>query len=268
MRVAILGAGPAGMMAAHACARNGLEVDIFSADRQPSQINADMFLQRPLPGVHEDLMIPDDKVEYVQVGDSLGYASKCYGDPLAPVSWDTIEWGSGSLWWLRPAYDALWQAYGPHVHARLVGPVEAAAITTAYPVVLSTVPAPSICGDSRHTFGAIPTWLVRDGREYDPREGNVMVYNGDEQPSWFRHSRLRGVRTWEYALDPQIAFPNEISDDPVVLMGKKFTGNTCDCHPTIHRIGRWAQWQRGVLNHHAFEQATAILASVGLGKGA
>jgi hypothetical protein len=50
--------------------------------------------------------------------------------------------------------------------------------------------------------------------------------------------------------------------------GKKLISNTCDCHPRIHRVGRWGQWQRGVLNHHPFEQTQALLASVGLGKGA
>jgi hypothetical protein len=267
-QVAILGAGPAGMMAAHAVARNGHEPVLFAEYRLPSHVNHDMFILKPFPGVGS----PHSSVWYDKIGRPEGYAEKCYGNEDAPTSWERIGSGSGSIWWLSEVYDSLWSMYHVQVMAKLITDDVIEDIKDDYPLVISTLPATAICRDLEgHLFGAVDTWLARDESDYQltrQRVDNYLAYNGSLEPGWYRYSSLRGIRTWEYASDPLLVYPREIGEGTPILTGKKFTDNTCSCHPGVHRVGRWAQWKRGVLNHHPYEQTTAILASLKLGKGA
>ena len=269
MSVAVLGAGPVGLMAAWAAERNGHEVIVYSNSPSPSKVNPDMYLQRPLPDLPgHDPGQPDAVVEYIQWGTKEGYALRCYGDPKAPVSWDEIKWGYGDAWWLDDVYALLWEHFVDRIRLHDASYLSLGEVQRAHSLVMSTLPAPVLCGGG-HLFSHIDTVLVRSKQsaEYTTRDRNEMVYNGDltYQSKWFRHSRLRGWRTFEYA---GFVPAEELGMNPILLPGKKLTGNNCTCNPRIERVGRWAQWERGVLNHHAFEQATAILASYGLGKGA
>jgi hypothetical protein len=267
VKAAILGAGPAGLMAALAAERNGLEPVIFAKERVPSLVHDDMFLQRPLPDVEGlDPGQPDAVIDYVQRGTSEGYAEKCYGYPSAPVSWDHIRWGFGDAWWLKDIYETLWERYVGNVVEQELDPLSAALISQEHVITLSTVPATVIC-NGEHSFSSVPTWLVRSlNYHWDhQRSRNRMVYNGENVPgeSWFRASWLRAWTTFEYAGEPPV---EELGPNPAIIRGLKFTGNSCKCNPAIARVGRWAMWQRGVLNHHAYEQTIGFLASAGLGK--
>lgn len=260
--VVILGAGPAGMMAALAVERNGHTPIIFTKELKPSPINEDMFLQKPLPDVHGE---PDVMIEYMTRGTEEGYAARVYGSPTLPTSWQKLKLGRQPGWWLSYAYQALWERYEGHISQLNLGPAQASILAENYPLVISTLPGPALCARSYHAFLDRHTYLVRHRRHDDRRNSQEIVYNGEEGgPQWFRMSKLGPWATWEYAAPPPV---EEVTDSPLILSGRKLIGNNCNCLPKVHRIGRWAMWQRGVLNHHAFEQATSILATVGLGKG-
>lgn len=257
--VAILGAGPAGMMTAWAAERNGHEPRLFALFPGQSAVNDDMFLQKPIPGIH-DPADPDVRINYLSFGTSHGYAKKVYGDAGAPVSWGSVLWGQQPAWWLKPTYDLLWDRYSPYITSLVIASEGAEIIAANHPIAISTLPATTLCGKpDEHKFVERQTWLRRD--ESSPDQRAELVYNGEIDTPWFRHSCLNGWSTWEYS-EVYLASSSEL-----VFPGKKMVSNTCDCHPGIARVGRWAQWTRGVLNHHAFEQATALLASSGLGKG-
>lgn len=264
-KVAILGAGPTGLMAAWAVLRNGHEPVIYSRDIQPPSVNEDMFLYRSLPGVPDGAPF---RLEIFQFGNRDGYARKVYGGTDVETSWEQLGPNPSVIaWWLKPTYEMLWEYFRGDLIPLDANYHAAKLLTHEHPLVISTLPAPAICGNPRHLFVDIQTWLARyKDPDWDQwRSPNQMIYNGDEESQWFRFTSLNGWRTWEYAVVPPAS---EVSDDTPIFPGKKFLSNTCDCLPNVFRVGRYAQWRRGVLNHHAFEQATSILASYGLGKGA
>lgn len=264
--IAILGAGPTALMAAYAVERNGHEPVLYSRDPEQAHVNADMFLYRALPDLADQEQF---RLEIHRWGSRGGYAEKVYGERDAKVSWDELPFGTVVAWWLKPTYDLLWERYKGAVQPLDVNGYVAQLLLKQHPLVMSTLPAPAVCVDPTHAFSDKPTWLARYWDELADlqRHPNQMLYNGDVNygSKWFRYTCLNGWRTWEYAVVPP---SSEVTSDTPILPGKKFLSNTCDCHPALYRVGRWAQWKRGVLNHHAFEQATSILASAGLGKGA
>ena len=265
MKVAVLGAGPTAMMAALAVERQGHTPVIFARERIKSEVNEDMYLQRPLPDVPGvEAGHPDSVIQYIRRGTSEGYAEKCYGYASAPVSWDRIQWGFGDAWWLEDIYDKLFDRFVGNIMEHFIDPLSIGLITRNYAMTLSTLPAPMLC-PNHCTFSFVPTTLVRvRNPNWSPQlSRNEMIYNGMPDGGWFRCSRLRGWITFEYAGEPP---EDEVPAGAVVLRGKKFTGNSCSCNPTVARIGRWAQWERGILNHHAYEQTLGVLASAGLGK--
>lgn len=253
--VAIIGCGPAGLMAALAVERNGHRPHIFSI-KHKSVVHDDMFLQKPLPGHHT----PVSRINYLGLGTREGYAAKLYDDPQAPVSWDTVKWGVQDAWWLAPIYDLLWDRFKSRIRPGAVDGTVATVLTGDFPLVISTIPAIQLCQRmNEHLFVSKPVWLARS--RSDHLGLGELVYNGDPESKWYRYSFLNGWNCWEFADLPLSA------DAPgtEIFPGAKLISNTCDCHPRVHRVGRWAQYQRGILNHHAFEQTTSILATEGLG---
>lgn len=254
--IAILGSGPAGLMAALAADRNGHHVNIYSSGK--AVVNPDMFLMAALPGYGAD--VPHSRVIYIKWGLESVYAVKAYCDPDIQTSWSSAV--SCDIWWLDPIYQMLWERFRTRVIDRVVDPWFASALLRHHDLVINTLPADKMCmHPERHTFDYRSTWLVR--REVGSHEGNHLIYNGEAETDWYRYSHLRGYATWEYGVQPVVR-----SKDSPVLRGKKIVGSNCDCLPRVQRVGRWARWERGVLNHHVYEQTLGILASAGLGKGA
>lgn len=269
MKVAILGAGPAGMLAALAVERNGYQPVIYSATRLRSELNDDMYLEELPPGIlGTDGYTPDQVVEYIREGTARQYAKKLYGDEDAIVSWEDVRWGEHGIWWLQDVYDKLFDRFlGNIVEFEFKDGLDVAAVAAKHNFTMTTLPGKIACVNPDHSFTSRTVWLVRyQSPHYDPiRDRQELVYNGQEGPRWYRYSSLRGWKTWEYSFDPSEVH-GEIGDDPVIVKGMKLLNNSCTCNPRVHRVGRWAQWRRGVRNHHPFQQATSILASEGLGR--
>lgn len=266
MKVAIIGAGPAGLMAAYACERNGLEPVIYSSSALVSIVNRDMFLQRSLPGFPTE---PDAYIHYSRDGSARGYARKVYGSADAKTSWDDISWGRGKIWWLREVYHQLWDRFSGCIEHRKLGATQIVDLSGNFPLTISTIPAQRLCLDFEdHLFASTQTWLVRAPYISSDHGTFEMTYNGCDQEycGWFRYSRLRDWYTWEYARDPYENFAHELGPEPIIVGGEKMLYTTCTCLPNVYRVGRWARWQRGVLMHHAFDETTSILAALGLGK--
>lgn len=261
--IAIIGAGPAGMLAAHACVRNGYVPVIYSNTKQPSVIQPDMFLQRAIPGLHEDAAA-DAMLRYVPRGDAGTYRRKVYGTDRGPTSWSSVHWGQQPLWWLAGAYAHLWSWYSAAMVDLEVTRHSVDMIVDAFPLVISAMPSETLCQRPEvHTFEKqVVFYVKRPARKPVDPGLNVMIYNGTDDTPWHKYTRLAGLETWEYRTENR----DHHSVDASYYVGVKAVSNNCDCHPDLHRVGRWAQWQHGVLNHHAFEQTNSILASAGLAK--
>lgn len=239
--VPILGAGPAGLLAAHAVALAGREPILFSetADRPPSQ--PAVYIHEAIPEITDRR--PDDVIRFVKVGERDGYAAKVYGDPEAPCSWDVFDAGEQPAWALDPVVEALWALYGERVvPVGRLNHENVAEMVEEYPLVISTIPAWCLCRDDAHEFPARTVW-IGSTRGWDPPE-NTFIYNGKDTSSWYRASNLFGHVSFEYASEPR-GFP--------AVRGKKPLSTNCDCFPEVHRAGRFGTWTKGVLLTDAFK---------------
>ena len=245
--VAVLGCGPAGLLAAHAATLSGVpQVDIYSVYR-PSPIGGAQFLHRSIPEITtED---PDGKVYFTHVGTERGYAVKIYGEENAPTSWGEYHDGEHDVWNMRRAYAQLWATYEPRIIDRSVNPDSVEALSRSYDLVLSTIPLKAICRRTMfHEFESQDVFISNESFT----DENMIVYNGLHAAMWYRASRIFGVPGVEYPFPP----PGK----ETVKVTKPLR-NACDCHPEIVRLGRYGKWQKGELIHHAYEGAMKAIAN-------
>lgn len=258
MKIAVLGCGPSGLMAAHAIARNGHIPKIYSK-KIPTQVTKNMYLQRFLPGL--DMMLGRDEIMYDRRGYKEGYASKVYGSRTAKCSWDDLSFGIKPMWSLGPVYAELWMLYEDHITDVKLEEEDVVEVCQRHPIVFSTLPAPSLCTNG-HKFEEVKI-SIAEFKTIHVDKRNRMVYSGRSQDKWHRFSLINGITAFEYTISEE-----ELrARSPIALnikKGVKPVGNNCDCWPELTRVGRWAQWCRGILNHHPYEQVTGILASHGL----
>lgn len=237
--VAVLGCGPAGLLAAHAAVLAGREPLIWAPGGTPSPPAPGVFLHRSIPVLSPAK--PDAMVYFRKIGSEAVYARKVYGK-VVPTSWTKFDNGPCPAWALGPVYQTLWELYGDLVQPRTVKGTDIADIVASYRLVINTAPLERLC-IGEHSFPRRDTWYV--GKTPSWIRYNEMVYNGMEFTPWFRASNFFGRELTEFATDPGHAF-----------RGMKVQPTDCDCHPGMLRVGRWGSWQPGVLLHHAYEEAT------------
>jgi hypothetical protein len=259
--IAILGVGPAGLMAAHACALKGKMVALFSRgdmDTGPikSKLGGAQFLHMPIPGVN-DQDKPDAEVRYILSGTTETYRQKVYGnDPNIPfVSMEhVIHDALQPAWNLQATYDRLWEMLvaTTQVNVEHIGPVwlDKALENDWFETILSTIPAPALCRSSvgmnshAHHFISQKVSIVGECILNNLPEDHI-VYDGTPDHSWYRCSRLFGVGGTEWSgIKPPYA--------NVVQVAKPIRTN-CNCYKgKVLRLGRQGTWTKGILTHHAF----------------
>jgi hypothetical protein len=239
MEIAILGCGPAGLLAAHGAVQMGHKPFIFSK-KVKSMIPGAVYLHEEIPGMTAGQ--PDGQVTFRREGSREGYAAKIYGDAKAPVSWDTFDAGTYPAWSMQALYDRLWDEYGDSVLDTDIDQGTIKYIKAEYPLVISSIPAKVLCHSPYHFFNGAAVWITETAWRDCPDD--TIMYNGDISIPWYRTSRIFGYEATEYGAPVEGAFA-----------GTKPTGTNCDCHAEIERVGRFGRWEKGVLVHHAFRQA-------------
>jgi threonine dehydrogenase-like Zn-dependent dehydrogenase len=254
MKVAVLGCGPAGLLAAHAVALAGHEPVILSV-KQKSRIPGAVYLHERIPYLTPDE--PEGHITFHRLGERDGYARKVYGNALAPVSWDTFPAGAYEAWSMMRLYDKLWDTYGDLVEDVRMTEDVLHRVELEYKLVISSIPAKTLCHNPYHFFNGVAVWITNFAADLCP--DNAIIYSGDEDHDWYRTSRIFGHGATEYAKAvthvTQPDWPQIVS----TFAGTKPTGTNCDCHERIKRVGRFGRWEKGVLVHHAFRQAVDIL---------
>jgi hypothetical protein len=248
--VPVFGAGPAGLLAAHAVALVGREPIIFTLpdeNGQPikSRVGAATYLHSPIPDITGP--IPDGWVTFSKIGTASGYAYKVYGDRLRRTSWDKFE-GRHPAWDLRMAYAVLWERYAGKIVGMRVTPSLIKEFVDTHPIVISSIPPSNYCENPSHEFPQRPIWSIPDadshiGENEIRYDGTVGTVGGR-----YRSSRLFGHASTEYA-EPV----------PSATEGFKVLPTTCDCQPDILRVGRFGEWMPGVLVDHAFSKTWNVL---------
>jgi len=257
VRVAILGCGPAGLIAAHSAVTAGHDVTVISHKRRSPTFGA-MFLHEPIPDISPKN--PEMEIEVTKTGTREGYAEKVYGDPNVPVSWDRFNGGPTSAWSLRYAYGKLWDLYSDLIQDLPLTPQTVSQIV-GYDMIFSTIPATALCLDWRHKFDKVTIMVIHTPTK---REGNSMWYNGsifNGAPKWYRYSCINSYESWEFSksLAPEVVRTEEIARGLRINQGIKPLRTTCDCHPEIVRLGRFGKWDKNVFTHHGYQEVRDAL---------
>lgn len=250
--VAVLGCGPAGLMAAHAARNSGAAVVIFSR-KQPSPLFGAQYLHAPIPGVTDagDSVV----VDYILRGHIQDYRRKVYGSTWdGTVSPDELE-STHQAWDIRETYDRLWQMYQESILDTEVdgASLNQMVLSRQYHLIINTIPLRSLCF-SGHTFrfstvvaaGDAPQLGIDVGALYQC-EPNTVVCNGEEAPSWYRLSRIFGHTTveWPEGIKPPIGTASTVT---------KPLDHNCTCFPDVLNVGRFGSWRKGVLSHTAYQK--------------
>ncbi len=259
MKVAVLGAGPAGLLSAVAAIQEGHEVKVFSPPKK-SVIGGAQFLHSAIPGVTQD--DPDFAVVFRKEGEGRVYEAKVYGGLSVPfISWDGIEDGQvQDAWELRKVYDRLWAMFEGTINPTTVTVEGMINLLTDFDLVVSSAPKPALClkragkrYDGPCTFQAVGTNVLIGQHDFIP-EGEI-IYNGTKDTSWHRASKIAGQSSAEYGATAKLP----PGSSPVYLT--KPVSNTCDCWDTKHmlHVGRLGMWEKGVLVHHAYWKTVEAL---------
>lgn len=253
MDVAILGCGPAGMMAAHAATVEGHEVFIYSR-KEKSKLGGAQYLHAPIEGITDPS--PEIGIRYIKFGDGETYAKKVYGSLETSSSFDRSEIGWHDAWSLTSAYDRLWGIYEGMITDHQLDFKTVQDLGKNYPLVISSVPAPAICGQ-RHQFSRQGIYLVPGSLA----AGNTVIYSGRRSEPWYRCSNIGGEKWTEYSTaSVNRDRLNEMGWENVdIRKGFKPLAHDCDCHPHLLRVGRFGTWKRGVLTHHAWNDTLRAL---------
>lgn len=258
IKIIILGCGPAGLLAAHAARQQKYQPLIISK-KQPSKIGGAQYLHRPILGVTG--LEPDGVIDFRKCGTATGYAKKVYGRSRQ-TSWDQFQAGPHQCWNLRAAYNRLWGEFEPNIVDMEITPVRLARLLESeiFAGVISTLPLKALCVQQNHWFKEKEVWISEDANvltasadrlRWDERlPDNAIIWNGSPEVRWYRQSCIFGFPGTEWPMNPM--------DRKVVKVTKPLSTN-CNCWPTMIKVGRYGQWKKGVLTHHAYEDTIKSL---------
>lgn len=255
MKAAVLGYGPAGLIAAKVLLDNGYDVDVIGAGGK-SVIGGAQYLHENIMNPHNTE--PEGYIDFVKMGERDVYAQKIYPEAATDVSWDHYE-GRQAAWALGPVYDQLWNYFVDDlIHDTLNGlSLTMLEDTERYDMIFSSIPAHALClWPEHHGFPRVNIALV----PWSPvKVPNVVMYSGRKDDVWYRTSNIFGEAWTEFGGKVQGEYNDGLIDpDGVEVLpirrGFKPMGTNCNCHPEIVRIGRFGLWDRKVLLHHVPEQ--------------
>lgn len=250
MNVAVIGSGPAGLLAAEAARAKSCNVQILAKpgpDYEPmkSRIAGAQYLHERIP--HLTNYDPDFYIEVVKLGTAEGYAEKVYGDVNAPTSWGKYEDGARlPAWSLSTSYEILYKRFYPDMTLCHVDRGNIEEIIGSFDLVINTAPLRDLCS-AGHDFKYQPVWITsRRSDDHAPLGGRSlceMVYSGRPDEHWYRFSMIEGQCFWEYATNYDF---DRVLHKPTVT--------NCDCYPGVMRAGRHGCWDKEQLTHHAYNK--------------
>lgn len=253
MRIGVLGCGPSGLLAAHMIRQAGHSTLILS-DKTPSYIAGAQYLHAPVPGIHHPSGPADDFIDVYKKGTREGYATKVYGRPDAPVSWDRYEEHTYPAWNMRSVYERLWEEFEPHIVDLHLDPHIVAQLVSERPygadAWVSTVPLPALCRRNvneadDHVFVSQEVHVVQYEDKWPEGQPSFIEYNGEKAPGWYRRSIIFQTEALEWSGQgpkPPI--------DGVVTISKPVR-TTCDCwRGGLLLQGRYGAWHKEFLTNH------------------
>jgi hypothetical protein len=272
-RAAVLGCGPAGLFAAHALVQKGWDVSIYSRKRR-SEMYGSQYLHHPIPGLVDE---KDSRtISYVLRGSVADYRQKVYGGSTIRVSPETLP-PTHPGWDIRAAYYKAFDLYRdlivdvPSIDPGFLGVVGGESGRTSpvsisglrldqFDQVISSLPAPVLCHRPMvHQFLSQDVWAIGDAPErgiFSPVgvADDTVICDGTRGIGWYRASKIFGYSSaeWPGGKRPPISNIAPVS---------KPVATDCDCFidnrekVSVIRVGRYGTWTKGVLAHHAYQEA-------------
>lgn len=261
MRIAILGCGPAGLLAAHAAQMLDVEFDIFSKKGKSDMFGA-QYLHEPIPGIS----LPEPElINYHLMGTHSDYKAKVYGAKRVHMVSPDQFLGEHYAWDIRACYDILWTYYGKHVQQFIADPsTPYDELELKYDIVINSMPRALLCQNPLgHRFELQKVWAAGEAPEMGQFLSdfqvsyNTIICNGRAVPSWYRAANIMHVKTIEWP----VTDGRNHGKPPVrgVAQVSKPISTNCDCWPNIRHIGRYGEWRKGVLVHHAYQRAEGFI---------
>jgi hypothetical protein len=251
--VAVIGCGPAGVLAAYAALQEGAEVTVWSPPGVgKSPIHGAQYIHGEVVGLPESA--EPFYVRYRYVGTEEGYRQKIYGDsvPTNGTSWGMFR-PKELAWPMGAVYDYLWNVVelNAAVGYRVLTGVDLLRMVEEYDYVLNTAPLNKLTGGTftMEEVYALPKNMLRVPE-------NEIWYLGDEDRA-YRASNIAGHPSTEYPTREAVPAWNRAKATRVI--------KPLDCQvelPGVYRLGRYGKWQKGQLAHHAYEEARTILQKV------
>lgn len=264
MKVAILGCGPAGLLAAQAVANAGHQPEIFSKPEK-SKISGAQYLAAKIHNIEVEKF----EVTFVKAGTGAGYTEKLYRGRDVPVvsSWHSYEEGRPyDAWPMQDVYDQLWGWYGAMVHPVSLNQAGLQELLRGYELVISTIPkhviARSLLWDEFGSDKQFPDgwfesreiWVKTDGLPgiMAGMPDNTIFYNGFADGDMYRASHIRGNMSAEYVSEQEGAIRIV---KPIRYGGPALS----DDHPNLFFVGRYGAWSKMQLAHHAYFKTLNLL---------
>lgn len=250
--VAVLGCGPAGLLAAHACNMAGIPVCIISEGKR-SGLGGAQFLHAPIPGIHRALH-PDTMVSYERRGDPDIYKKKAFSE--LPVEWK--PWTEGgqpagrAAWSLESTYDMLWDGMEEVIHdERNMVKVDMDWLESEadqFLFIVNSIPLRALCVNPDHKF--ITQAITIAPGVFEAIEDDHVLYDGTGDKSWYRTSRIFGCEYTEWGHGAKVPPGLQTFKD------YKPMSTDCDClqtrFPRLLSVGRRGKWSAREFTHDAF----------------
>lgn len=264
--VAILGCGPAGLMAAHAASMTGWNFVVYS-NKMKSNLYGAQYLHQPIPAVNCG---SPKVVKYKLIGSPESYRRKVYGD-----AWDGTVSPDDLLtehyaWDIRAAYDDLWGLYRDYIwDGDLSGGADWVRKVYAldhHDVVISTVPR-KLWAEPGDVFESSKIWALGDtevARVWQDRpDAFTVVCNGEHSVPWYRISNVFGYATMEWPYNDWDAKHLGRPAPGVSVVEKPLRHNSTAAEDFVH-LGRYGAWGKGILSHEVFYETMKVLARDGI----
>lgn len=248
MSVIVLGAGPAGLMAAHAATLCGQKVKIYSKKRK-SFMRGAQYLHLPIPETPSKPF----EIGYWLTGSAEGYRDKVYGPGSGVTVSPEYLVGTSTAWDIRSVYDHLWDTYSRHIMDFDIGPLGADQIMERHmeDTIVSTIPRVALCTNPVHSFSMTSVFVTEEPPAgFGFSKNNRVVCSGEAEDPWYRTSRIQGWVNTEY--------PTRDTAEQSTKTGTKIhqvskpISTDCTCLSGIQFAGRYGAWTKGVLAHSAF----------------
>lgn len=245
MRVAILGAGLAGMVAAKAVMDAGGKVEKIITDKLAGGFPGFVYLEEDL-----GLGLKEQNFIVKREGSKEVYAQKRQGlEDIDRSSWDKFPPKMYRAYNPKEAYVELLRIFGPVLEYDRFeeGAVESRAVLRLldnYDLVISTIPKPTMFPFL--SYNGVEGLLVKTRKALNSVDKQVVIYNGDYNSVWSRVSNLWGERWYEYYHHKSSGYKVEISGRDTVIPTVKPNGHSGTAYVPENLIleGRLGRWER------------------------